>query len=120
MLGGGFAEPATAARPSPPSLYFAANRSLPNPGRTGTTGNNAFGNPLVGSSLPPAPLMFGSPAIDNAGEANVLTTGAPKGHISEILNFKGSPAPWILIGLLLAAGLLHLSANGSAGFKGTL
>jgi hypothetical protein len=122
MYGGGFAEPTLAARPSQgSSLYFPADRAVPNPGRTGTTGNNAFGNPLVGSAQPPAPLMFGSSgAIADNGEAIVNTGGAPKGHVTEILNFHGSPAPWILIGLLLAAGLLHLSASASGGFKGTL
>lgn len=120
-MGGGFAEPATATRPSPPSLYFPADRALPAPGRTGTTGNNQFGNPLESSARPPAKLMFGSTgALTDNGEAIVNTAGSPKGHAGEILNFHGSPAPWILIGLLLAAGLLHLSASGRAGFKGTL
>lgn len=123
MYGAGFAEPATAARPSQgSSLYFGADRSVPNPGRAGTTGNNSFGNPLVGSSIPPSTLMFGSgsEAVTGNGEAVVNTAGGPRGHVSEILNFHGSPAPWILIALLLAAGLLHLSASGRAGFKGTL
>jgi len=123
MLGAGFAEPATAARPSQgSSLYFGADRAVPNPGRTGTTGNNAYGNPQIGSAIPAAALMFGtgSGAVTGQGEAVVNTAGAPKGHVSEILNFQGSPAPWILIFLLLAAGFLHLSASGSAGFKGTL
>jgi hypothetical protein len=121
--GGGFAEPATAAQPSPPSLFFQANRDVPNPGRTGTTGNNAFGQPFEGNAArPPAPLMFSSPsgAVADNGEAIVNTASAPRGHWTELLNFHGSPAPWILIGLLLAAGLLHLSASGRAGFKGTL
>ncbi len=125
--GGGFGEPATAAKVSPPSLYFEPNRSIPNPGRTGVSGNNAFGNPVLGQSLPPAPLMFGQGtattggrAEAGGGEAIVNTAGSPRGHVSELLNFHGSPAPWILIGLLLAAGLLHLSASGRAGFKGTL
>ena len=123
MYGAGFAEPATAARPSQgSSLYFQADRGVPNPGKTGVTGNNAFGNPREGQSIPPAALMFGSgsEALTGSGEAVVNTAGSPKGHVSEILNFHGSPAPWILIGLLLAAGLLHLSASGRAGFKGTL
>ena len=123
MYGAGFPEPATAARPSQgTSLYFQADRGVPNPGRSGATGDNAFGNPQVGSSAPPAPLIFGSgsEALTGSGEAIVNTKGSPKGHVSEILNFHGSPAPWILIALLVGAGLLHLSANGSAGFKGTL
>jgi len=123
MYGAGFPEPATAARPSAgTSLYFEADRSVPNPGKTGTTGNNAFGNPVEGQSVAPAPLMFGSgsEAVSGSGEPIVNTARAPKGHVSEILNFHGSPAPWLLIGLLLAAGLLHLSASGRVGAKGTL
>jgi hypothetical protein len=121
MYGGGFSETPVAAQPSPPSLWFAQNRSVPNPGRTGTTGNNQFGNPNQGSARPPAQLMFGAGiATTGSGEAIVNTAGGPKGHVAELLNFHGSPAPWILIGLLLAAGLLHLSASGRAGFKGTL
>jgi len=123
MYGAGFPEPATASRPSAgTSLYFEADRSVPNPGKTGTTGNNPFGNPIEGQSTPPAPLLFGSgsESVSGSGEPIVNTARAPKGHVSEVLNFHGSPAPWILIGLLLAAGLLHLSASGRAGFKGTL
>lgn len=121
--GGGFAEPATAAQPSPPSLYFQANRGVPNPGRTGTTGNNQFGGPTQGNAArPPAPLMFATGHTADNGEAIVNTASSPtgRGHALELLNFHGSPAPWILIGLLIAAGLLHLSASGKAGFKGTL
>lgn len=120
--GAGFAEPTVASRPSQgSSRYFPATQALPAPGRTGETGNNAYGNPVIGSARPPAALMFGGGGgLTDNGEAIVNVTAAPKGHVSEVLNFHGSPAPWILIGLLLAAGLLHLSAKGSAGFKGTL
>ncbi len=66
--------------------------------------------------------MFSTGQTADNGEAIVNTASTPtgRGHVAELLNFHGSPAPWILIGLLLAAGLLHLSASGKAGFKGTL
>ena len=67
----------------------------------------------------PPPLMFGEgTATTGSGEPIVNAAKSSKGHVSEILNFHGSPAPWILIGILLAAGLLHLSAG--AKFKGEL
>jgi hypothetical protein len=38
-----------------------------------------------------------------------------QGHPSELLNFKGSPMPWILLAALAYLGLVHLHAAGRFG-----
>jgi hypothetical protein len=83
----GFDDPALASIPPAGNLFFNADVAIAAPGTRFPEGGSAQ---LV-DRTPPA-LMFG-------------------GHWSEIFNFSGSPAPWILIGVLLVAGLLHLSAN---------
>jgi hypothetical protein len=61
-------------------------------------------------------LMFGAGKYTGDGEPIVEASKSSRGHVSEILNFHGSPAPWVLIGILMVAGILHLSAEGKAGF----
>lgn len=107
----GFDDPALASHPPGGNLYFAADQ--------------AVASKLIGPSegyIPPGqqvdaalgPLMFGSPANTTpSGGAVISAAASSRGHWSEITNFHGSPAPWILIGLLLAAGMLHLSAGAS-------
>jgi hypothetical protein len=65
--------------------------------------------------------MFGAgTAYTGEGEHIVNASESSRGHVSEILNFHGSPAPWVLIGILLVAGILHLEAHGKASFGGNL
>jgi hypothetical protein len=68
--------------------------------------------------LTPPPLLFGAGNYTGDGEPIVKTSNSARGHWSEVLNFHGSPAPWILIGILVVAGMLHLSAEGKFGFGG--
>jgi len=118
----GFAQPATATRAPGGNLYFTADQAIKSPGLVGISGNNSRGYPRAGNVASPA-LMFGAgEATTGTGEpiVNTANSATGKGHVSEILNFHGSPAPWILILLLLAAGVIHLSASARGGFKGTL
>lgn len=108
MLPSGFNERATAAVPPAGDLYFAGAVAVPNPGEL---------HPPVGN-LPAPQLMFSSSRFNSVGEAvtgpAVEPTKTVKGGWREILNFHGSPAPWILLLILLAAGILHLQASGRA------
>jgi H+/gluconate symporter-like permease len=107
-------EAATASIPTSPNLYFAQNSAVAakNPGEV---------RPYATPNVATAPLMFGTgTATTNAGETIVSAANSSKGHWSEVFNFHGSPAPWLLIGLLLAAGILHLEAQGKLGVKGRL
>jgi hypothetical protein len=81
----------------------------------GTTGH--------ADNLQTAPLMFGGgQKYTSKGEAVVgpaVTPGAvTKGTWKEVVNFHGSPAPWVLIGILLVAGILHLQAGAKVGKHG--
>jgi hypothetical protein len=49
------------------------------------------------------------------GESGVAPNRRLKGHISEMLDWKGSPAIWILAAILIAIGVLHLGGGLKAG-----
>jgi hypothetical protein len=61
-------------------------------------------------NLQTAPLAFETDAV-SGGQAVANAANASKGHVGEVINFRGSPAPWILLGLLLLTGLLVVSAE---------
>jgi hypothetical protein len=102
----GFDDPALASIPPAGNLFFNADVAIAAPGTRFPEGGSAQ---LV-DRTPPA-LMFGG--VNGQGEqiVHAANNATGRGHWSEIFNFSGSPAPWILIGVLLVAGLLHLSAN---------
>jgi hypothetical protein len=117
----GFPDPAVASHTITPSLYFGVDSAV----IARSPGENILGGkgPSYGQQLDlHAPtLMFGhGQATTGSGEPIVNAAVASSGHWSEITNFHGSPAPWILIGILLVAGILHLSAKGSASVGGAL
>ena len=119
----GFDDPATASIPPAENVYFSADQAVAakDPGRvTAGAYGTAYGTTSGAGNLQTSPLMFGSEKVTSQGEAVVDASKSSRGHWSEIFNFHGSPAPWILIGLLLAAGLLHLSAKTHVGFEGAL
>jgi hypothetical protein len=103
----GFDDPALASIPPAGNLYFAADVALAAPTQRLVSGPGH----VQQTDLTPPALMFGG--VNAQGEAVVHSAdnATGRGHWSEIFNFSGSPAPWILIGVLLVAGLLHLSAN---------
>jgi hypothetical protein len=119
MLPPGSEDPAVAALPPGGDLYFEPARNLQNPGQVYFGGGRSAptGAQSVDAAAPA--LYFGnSTTYTGKGEPIVQAKEASRGHVSEILNFHGSPAPWMLIGLLLVAGILHLSAEGKFGFGG--
>jgi hypothetical protein len=128
MPTGGFDDPALASLPPGGNLYFQADQAVAtkvpaeqgvDPGGPGRAQARDLYSP-GGEGVPPK-LMFGEgTAYTGAGEHIVKASSSSKGHVSEILNFHGSPAPWVLIGILLVAGILHLEANGKASFGGKL
>ena len=118
----GFDDPRLASLPPAGNLYFELDRAV----GAKIPGSEQFADPrgpghAQARDSAVAPLMFGTGTATTASGdaiANASTNPTGRGHVSEILNFHGSPAPWILLGILLAAGLLHLSAQGR--FKGEL
>lgn len=114
----GFNDPAEASRLSTGDLYFEADKAV----AVRSPGENIAGGPGHGQSMDRqanTQLMFGGPETHTAqGEVIVHASQQSKGGLSDILNFHGSPAPWVLIGILLVAGMLHLSAQGKLGFGG--
>lgn len=115
----GFDDPALAAHPSGGNLYYAADQAVGalNPGEMGPDSGPSPGLATgVTTNMPVVlenPLMFGGGAMTGEGQKIVHAGESSRGHWSEILNFHGSPAPWVLIGILIVAGLLHLQAKGS-------
>lgn len=115
----GFQDPAVASLAPAGNLYYQADASqaVKVPSQEVIAGGGTMGQ-SVDAGAPS--LMFGGPEkFTGQGEAIVTAasqaaTGG-RGSVKEILNFHGSPAPWILIGILLVAGILHLSAEGKFG-----
>jgi hypothetical protein len=108
----GFDDPALASLPPGGNLYFQQDAAV-----AALIPSEQFRDPrgpghAQAVDRTPPDLMFGGGVATNgAGEQIVHAADSSGGHWSEVLNFHGSPAPWILIGILLVAGLLHLSAN---------
>jgi hypothetical protein len=112
----GFDDPALASVPPAGNLYFAADQATAakSPGEQFADPRGP-GHAQARDATPPT-LMFGEGThYTGAGEPIVPAAKASRGHVSEILNFHGSPAPWVLIGILLVAGILHLEAHGKLG-----
>lgn len=117
----GFDDPAVAALPPAGDRYFEPSVALArlNPGEQIRGGGRSAPTGAQSLDQNAPPLIFGEGKYTGEGEAIVgPATGRSTGHVSEILNFHGSPAPWILIGILMVAGILHLSAEGKFGFGG--
>jgi hypothetical protein len=113
----GFDDPALASLPPGGNLYY--DQSVAVAAKIPGSPVVELGGPGQAMDIGAPTLMFGEgTATTGSGEAIVNASGSSRGHVSEILNFHGSPAPWILIGILLVAGILHL--EGSAGLKGKL
>lgn len=113
----GFDDPALASLPPGGNLYFEADAAVAS--KIGGTPIVELASPGQAFDTAAPSLMFGAGvATDGQGAPIVNASQSSRGHWSEILNFHGSPAPWVLIGLLIAAGMLHLSAG--AHFKGEL
>jgi hypothetical protein len=116
----GFDDPRLASLPPGGNLYFGADVALHDPAEQYADPRGPGHSQAQDQTAPP--LMFGEGTATTKGplghEAVANVANAPRGHWSEVLNFSGSPAPWILLGILLAAGILHLEAN--AKLKGSL
>lgn len=118
MLGNGAG---VAAIPTSGDLYFEPSVAIKNPGEIQPGGVvNSKGTTGHADNLQTATLMFGDEGkYTSSGEAVVgpaVTPGAAhQSSWKEALNFHGSPAPWVLIGILLVAGILHLQAGGKIG-----
>ncbi len=118
MLPPGYEEPSLGASPPGGDLYFPAAAGLQNPGQVYFGGGRSAptGAQSVDATAPD--LYYNEGAYTGKGEPIVSAANASRGHASEILNFHGSPAPWVLLGILLVAGILHLSAEGKLGVRG--
>jgi len=114
----GFDDPRLAALPQSPNPYYSDTLSIASAGEVlrGELDVPGHGQLKDTSS---APLMFGEGSYTAQGEpiaaVHNSTPSTGKGHISEMLDFHGSPAPWILLFALLALGALHL--EGKAGVR---
>jgi hypothetical protein len=110
------------AAPAPEGggLYFQPSTAIAakNPGEIITGGGRSAPTGAQSLDANAPSLMFGEGKYTSDGEPIVEASKSSRGHVSEILNFHGSPAPWVLIGILLVAGILHLSAEGKFGFGG--
>lgn len=110
----GFDDPALASASSEGNLYYAQDAAV---------ATKIPGPPIIergqqgqATDTQPISLMFGAGvATDSGGGQIVNASQSSRGHVSEILNFHGSPAPWILIGILLVAGILHLEGSAKLG-----
>jgi hypothetical protein len=119
MLGN---SPGVAAIPTSGDLYFQAV-AVKDPGEIQPGGTvTSMGTTGHADNLQVPSLMFGAgEKYTSKGEAVVgpaVNPGVTKGSWKEVLNFHGSPAPWVLIGILLVAGILHLQAGAKVGKHG--
>jgi hypothetical protein len=115
----GYDYPPPSALPAGGNLYFASSAGIHDPGEVirGGSRSDPSGAQALDAAAPD--LMFGEAAgLTSQGEPIKNVANSSRGHVSEILNFHGSPAPWVLLGLLLVAGILHLSGEGKLGVRG--
>lgn len=123
----GFDDTRLAARPPGGNLYFQEDQAVASkvPADAGVEprgpGKVQARDLYHGGNIPDVPkLIFGQEAVTGQGEHIVKAEHSTGGHVSEILNFHGSPAPWVLIGILLVAGILHMEAHGKLNVGGKL
>jgi hypothetical protein len=109
----GTVDPGVAASPPGGDLYFASAASIASPGvpLSPEGSYNAFDTTGNAGNLRVAPLMFESPTNAGGQSVALASQAAGGGHVSEVLNFRGSPVPWIGIALLMLFGLLVLTAE---------
>lgn len=117
MLPPGYEEPSIGASPPGGDLYFPAAAGLQNPGQVYFGGGRSASTGAQSDDAAPPDLYY-SDGYTGQGEPIKLASNSSRGHASEVFNFHGSPAPWVLLGILLVAGILHLSAEGKFGLRG--
>jgi hypothetical protein len=118
MLPPGY-DPAVAATPPASELYFPSAASVTDPGQVYLGGGRSDGTGAQAVDAAAPELFFGNTGnYTGKGEPIKHASQSSKGHYSEIINFHGSPAPWVLLGILLVAGIMHLSAEGKLGVSG--
>jgi len=96
----------------PEVLRMSGDSSTPLIGGAGPTGANilpytSLGDQVPGSAMPPS--------MNASGTAATVPVSGLQNHWSSVLDFHNSPAPWILIGILLLYGWIHVSVRGSVG-----
>ena len=57
----------------------------------------------------------GLESVNSSGTAVTSPVSQTLGHWSSVLDFHNSTAPWILLGILLLYGWIHLSVRANAG-----
>lgn len=77
---------------------------------------NAWAQGVAAPSFtnPYASLEGGGPLGVAGGEVGVGVAPASKAHVSEILDWKGSPAIWLLLAILLVIGVMHFKGGARA------
>src|ERR1700719_445152 len=103
----GFDDPALGSYPPAGNLYFDADQAVAakSPGDVGPDWTAGPGRAqtvdLPGFTGPD--LMFGAGKYTGQGEpiVHAADQGPGGGNWREVLNFHGSPAPWVLIAILL-------------------
>ena len=116
----GFDDPRLAALPQSPNPYYSDTLSIAGAGNVlrAHLDEPGYGQQRDRNA---ADLMFGAGAVDREGQPiNTIDHTTPgarggKGHVSELLNLHGSPAPWILLFALLALGALHVEGKARVG-----
>jgi hypothetical protein len=68
-------------------------------------GDQVAGGPMAGAGM------------NGSGTAATMPVSQIQNHWSSVLDFHNSPAPWILLGILVLYGWLHLSVRANAGRK---
>lgn len=110
-----------AAQAPVPDVYFPEALGI----NAGTSGLIGSAGPLAGGStaLPFTNLgdqlgtgQMAGLGMNGSGTAATTSPGLQQPHWSAVLDFHNSPAPWILLGILLLYGWIHVSVR--AGGKG--
>lgn len=100
-------------------IYFpqALGISAPTPqigGAGAPSGGSILPYTNIGDQLASGPMA--GMGMNGSGTAATTPVSLQNSHWSSVLDFHNSPAPWILIGILLLYGWIHVSVR--AGGKG--
>jgi hypothetical protein len=102
-------------------LYFPQSAAINSgtSGQIGSAGPLSGGNVLsytgIGDQLPTGPMT--GLGMNSSGTAATVPVSQLQNHWSSVLDFHNSPAPWILIGILVLYGWLHLTVRANAGHR---
>jgi len=98
----------------PQVLGQSTSGTTPLIGGAGPSGENILPYTSLADQVSTGPTAGGG--MNSSGTAATTSPALQQPHWSTILDFHNSPAPWILLGILLLYGWIHVSVRANGRF----